>query len=117
MQKPDGLPQTVGDRFGKVVCFQVLEGIHQALQGVLVSIFDPPQAEQLEELLAQFTCLPRSLDVLWANLLPRQALHQDLKLVCREVGMADMPLNAAFAEVDICVNQRNSHVMLTHLRP
>lgn len=112
MQEPDGLPQAVGDRFGKVVCFQVLEGVHQALQGVLVSIFDPPQAEHLEELLARLTCLPRSLDVLRANLLPRQAFHQNLKLLCREVGVADVPLNAAFAEVDICMNQRDAHVML-----
>lgn len=47
MKKPDGLLQAVSDSFGKVVRLQVLQGVHQALQRVLVTIFGSPQAEQL----------------------------------------------------------------------
>lgn len=51
VQEPDGLPQTLSDAFGEVVGFQVLQCVHEALQGVLVAVFRSPEAEQLGELL------------------------------------------------------------------
>jgi hypothetical protein len=48
----------------------MLERVHQAFQGVLVTIFYSPQAEKLQELLVGFACLPCSFNVFYTNFLP-----------------------------------------------
>lgn len=75
MQEPDDFLQTLCDGFGEVVRLEMLQGVHQALAGVLVTVFNSPQAEQLQDLLTRFAHLHCFLDVFCRDFLPGQALH------------------------------------------